>query len=162
MFPLQCLRTKLFDFLWYTLSKSLHNSLSATQKMDLTTPKATISKRKDQIQTYNTFQTAVCCCPNLYQRMQCIISSNINSHCHFYLHNLIFVNGDALTLIGNKSAMPYRFLLQLLWIVYQILLQWYSQVAAIQSLLKQIHDNICLIIYPPPQLIKIRLATPTR
>ena len=47
------IRTQLFDLLWYTLSRSLHNSLSATQKMDLTTPKATI-------------QTGVCCCPNLF------------------------------------------------------------------------------------------------
>ena len=156
------IRIQSFDFQWSTSSKSLHNSLTATHQVDSNPQKATISKLKYQIQTCNTFQTAVCCCPNLYQRMQCIISSNINSHCHFYLHNLIFVNDDALTLIGNKSAIPCRFLLQLLWIVYQILLQWYPQVAAIQSLLKQIHDNICLIIHPPPQLIKIRLATPTR
>ena len=156
------IRINSFNLLWSTLSKPLHNSLSATQHMDSTTPKITISKSKYQIQTCNMFQTAVCCRPNLYQQVQCIISSNINSHCHFYLHNLIFVNDDALTLIGNKSAIPCRFLLQLLWIVYQILLQWYPQVAAIQSLLKQIHGNICLIIHPPPQLIKIRLATPTR
>ena len=69
--PLSCflsnvILTQLFDLLWSTLSKSLHDSLSPTQEMDLTTPKATISQPKDQIQTYNTLQTAVCCCPNLF------------------------------------------------------------------------------------------------
>ena len=108
------IRINSFNLLWSTLSKPLHNSLSATQHMDSTTPKITISKSKYQIQTCNMFQTAVCWCPNLYQQVQCIISSNINLHCHFYLHNLISVNDDALTLIGNKSAIPCRFHLQLL------------------------------------------------
>ena len=59
------IRIKSFNLLWYTLSKSLHNSLSANQKMDSTTPKVKISQTKDQIETCSVFQTAECCRPNL-------------------------------------------------------------------------------------------------
>ena len=38
----------------------------------------------------------------------------------------------------------------------------YPQAAATQSLSKQSHDNICLIIHPPPQPIKTQLATAAR
>ena len=53
------IRTQLLDLLWSTLSKSLHNSLSATQKMDSTTPKVTISQTKDQIEMRFKLQYAV-------------------------------------------------------------------------------------------------------
>ena len=60
------MRIQSFDFQWSTSSKSLHNCLSPKQQMDSTTPKVTISHPKGKIQTYNTLQTAVCCCPNLF------------------------------------------------------------------------------------------------
>ena len=54
-------------FLLSTLSKSLQNCLTATQHIWIQPPpKVTISQPKYQIQTCNVFQTAVCCCPNLF------------------------------------------------------------------------------------------------
>jgi len=108
------IRAQSFDFQWPTLSKSLHNSLSTTQKMDSTTPKATISQPKDQIQTCNAFQTAVCCCPNLYQQMQCLVSSNNTQTLHLSHQNLVSVKIVPSTFIDNKSAIPCQFHLQLL------------------------------------------------
>ena len=125
------IRTQPFDLHWSTSSKSLQNYPSATHQMDSATPKSNNIKAKGPDRDLRCVSNCSMLLSQPIPAVQCIISSNINSHWDFYLHNLISVKDNALTLIGNKSAMPCRFLLQLLWIVYQILLPWYPQVAVI-------------------------------
>ena len=74
------------------------------------------------------------CCLLLPQPISCKCNASfyqITNDTHLLHLTLISVKDDAFTLIGNKSAIPCQFLLQLLWIVYQIILQWYPQVPAI-------------------------------
>ena len=95
---------------------------------------------------------------------KCNVSSHRITHKHCIFHtkiwflwrlslpHLLIINQQYL---ANSICNCCRLLTNATAMAYPKLLQYNPS-------LKQSHDNICLIIHPSPQRIKIRLATPTQ